>query len=190
MFRNLNGVDNADSLRWRPLLAELNPYVKVDLADVPDLKPKTILESVNSSFSVKVVTIPLPTETLIAINEQCRAAGAAFIYALTMSVFGQVFCDFGTEFLVFDKDGEPAASSQIKTVLTDELPPTVKVLGDQGRHRLETGDKVTFSRLQGVPGLENNVEYAVTVTGLYTFTLDGLDLSQQQSSMRRVTLLM
>lgn len=162
----------------RPHLAQLNPYVKVDLADIPDLASETILELITSSVSVVVVTIPLPTGTLVAINEQCRAVGASFIYALTMSVFGQVFCDFGAEFLVFDKDGEPAASSQIETVLTDESPPTVKVLEDQGRHGLETGDKVTFSRLKGVPGLENNVEYLVTVTGPYTFTLDGLDLSQ------------
>jgi ubiquitin-activating enzyme E1 len=140
-------------------LAQLNPYVEVKTAaNVTALSAEQILPLI-PGMTVVVVTIPLPQPVLQAINDKCRESGASFIYALTMSVFGLVFCDFGETFVVTDRDGEAAASSQIESVLF-ENPAVVKVLEDQGRHGLEDGDKVTFARLRGIPMLEEGKEYS------------------------------
>jgi ubiquitin-activating enzyme E1 len=156
-------------------LAQLNPHVTVTVATVPDLTPASLLPLMQGPTCV-VVTIPLATDTIIALNRACRANGTCFIYSLSMSVFGMAFCDFGDDFSVTDRDGEAAATSQIEHVLY-ENPAVVKVLEDQGRHGLETGDIVQFARLQGVPMLNVNVDYKVNVTGPYTFELVGIDLT-------------
>lgn len=161
----------------RDPLAQLNPYVNVQVAQAKDFQPRSLLPLVTSATTVVVVTVPLPQATLVELDEYCRAHQVCFIYTVCMSVFGMVFCDFGDNFVVSDKDGEPAATSQIEYVLLDENPAVVKVLEDQGRHGLETGDKVTFSRLDGVPGLFEDRDYPVEVTGPYTFTLAGVDLT-------------
>mmetsp|Transcript_15256 Transcript_15256/g.42239 ORF Transcript_15256/g.42239 Transcript_15256/m.42239 type:complete len:1050 (+) Transcript_15256:121-3270(+) len=166
----------------QPKLAELNPYVQVKAADgISSLSDVDSLLSLVEGMTVVVLTVPLPKGMVEQLNEKCRSQGACFIYTLTMSVFGMAFCDFGDKFIVSDKDGEAAATSQIETVLA-ENPAVVKVLEDQGRHGLETGDKVTFARLRGdVEGfLEDNKEYDVNVTGPFTFELPGVDLTQMK----------
>lgn len=161
-------------------LAQLNPYVNVRHAAVPDLSIGSLAPLLDG-MTVVVVTIPLPKATIIALNEKCRETGASFIYSLTMSVFGMAFCDFGDKFVVSDKDGEAAATSQIESILA-ENPAVIKVLEDQGRHGLEDGDKVQFARLKGAPGLEVGKEYAIKVTGPYTFELPEVDLSSMQAT--------
>ncbi|EJK77852.1 hypothetical protein THAOC_00284, partial [Thalassiosira oceanica] len=57
------------------------------------------------------------------------------------------------------------ATSQVENILPSN-PAVVKVLEDQGRHGLETGDSVTFSRVRGLDGLLRADErYEVKVTG-------------------------
>lgn len=168
------GSDKGRAVLCHEHLAQLNPYVSVTTANVADLSLESLVPLL-TGMTVVVVTIPLPTATITALNEACRAAGACFIYSTTASVFGMVFCDFGDSFTIVDKDGEAAATSQIESVVFDN-PAVVKVLEDHGRHGLETGDKVSLARLHGVP-LEEGVEYNVQVTGPYTFELLGVDLS-------------
>uniref|UniRef100_A0A7S4R5V0 E1 ubiquitin-activating enzyme n=1 Tax=Ditylum brightwellii TaxID=49249 RepID=A0A7S4R5V0_9STRA len=162
-------------------LAELNKYVSVKVADMPSLEKEAILNLVDG-MSVVVITIPLPTDILHAINEKCREVNASFIYTLSTGLFGKVFCDFGKDFVVSDKDGENPASSQVENIIASN-PAVVKVLEDQGRHGLETGDFVTFSRVKGLDGLidEKSRQYEVKVTGPYTFELVGCDFSAASS---------
>ena len=88
-------------------LAELNEYVKVDVAsNVTSLSDEEALLGLVAGASVVVVTVPLPTALLTKLDEKCRSSGVCFIYSLSTGVFGQVFCDFGDEFTVTDKDGE------------------------------------------------------------------------------------
>jgi len=158
-------------------LKELNPYVNVLKASGQE----SYAELCKSKACV-VVTIPLPTSTLFEINEICRAQGTGFIYTFTCSVFGMVFCDFGPTFVVNDKDGENPAQCQVESIIPSN-PAVVKVLEDQGRHGLESGDVVMFDRVVGLDGhLENKKEYEVKVTGLYTFELVGCDFSNAKSS--------
>jgi len=162
-------------------LAELNRYVTVEVADcVPSFTGDHVdtLLSLVDGISVVVVSIPVNEIVLLALNERCRVSGTCFISAITAGVFGQIFCDFGDRFVVSDKDGEPAAQSQVETIIPG-YPAVVKVLEEQGRHGLETGDFVTFLRVKGLNGALNepSKEYEVRNTGPYTFELVGLDLS-------------
>ena len=162
----------------RDKLAELNEYVKVDVAGVSAFDDIAGLLNLVQGASVVVVTVPLATPLLCEINAKCRASGACFINTLVTGVFGQVFCDFGESFVVSDKDGENPATSQVENILTSN-PATVKVLEDQGRHGLETGDHVTFSKVRGLDGMFDDAKatYEVKVTGPFTFELVGVDCS-------------
>lgn len=161
-------------------LAELNQYVKVSVADhITSLSKENQNEILNlvNNISVCIVTIPLPRSLIIALNEKCREIGASFIYSLSTGVFGKVFCDFGNAFVVSDKDGEQPAQSQIEFIDKDSTPPTVRVLEDQGRHGLETGDFVSFSRVVGLDGLlgDSTKDYEIKSTGPFSFELVGQD---------------
>eukprot|EP00574_Skeletonema_japonicum_P010018 CAMPEP_0201720030 /NCGR_PEP_ID=MMETSP0593-20130828/5058_1 /ASSEMBLY_ACC=CAM_ASM_000672 /TAXON_ID=267983 /ORGANISM="Skeletonema japonicum, Strain CCMP2506" /LENGTH=1067 /DNA_ID=CAMNT_0048210573 /DNA_START=15 /DNA_END=3219 /DNA_ORIENTATION=- len=161
-------------------LAALNDYVKVEVASqVSSLTDEASLLNLIQGASCVVVTVPLSTPLLCAIDEKCRASNVCFIYSLSTGVFGKVFCDFGESFVISDKDGENPATSQVENILTSN-PAVVKVLEDQGRHGLETGDHVTFSRVKGLDGLlsDNKATYEVKVTGPFTFELVNVDASQ------------
>ncbi|KAK1748781.1 ubiquitin-activating enzyme E1 [Skeletonema marinoi] len=161
-------------------LAALNEYVKVEVAsEVSSLKDEAALLNLIQGASCVVVTVPLSTPLLCAIDEKCRASNVCFIYSLSTGVFGKVFCDFGESFVIADKDGENPATSQVENILTSN-PAVVKVLEDQGRHGLETGDHVTFSRVKGLDGMlsDNKATYEVKVTGPFTFELVNMDASQ------------
>lgn len=162
----------------RDKLADLNPYVEVDVSSL-NLGNLASLFKLIPSLSCVVITVPLSRDILKAINMRCRASSCGFIYTVTSSVFGEVFCDFGLDFIVSDKDGENPASCQVESILP-ENPACVKVLEDQGRHGMESGDFVKFSRVKGLDGVmddEPDKEYEIKVTGPYTFELVGLDLS-------------
>eukprot|EP00533_Pseudo-nitzschia_delicatissima_P000361 CAMPEP_0116082952 /NCGR_PEP_ID=MMETSP0327-20121206/3005_1 /TAXON_ID=44447 /ORGANISM="Pseudo-nitzschia delicatissima, Strain B596" /LENGTH=1052 /DNA_ID=CAMNT_0003573789 /DNA_START=54 /DNA_END=3212 /DNA_ORIENTATION=- len=166
-----SGASRADICR--PLLAELNPYVNVSVAsDVTALTEEQLIPLLDTGVTCLVVTIPLSKELLVALNNKCRAVNASFVYSLSCGAFGQVFCDFGPAFVCSDKDGNPPSTSQIESVMQEGTKVVVKVLEDQGRHGLETGDTVTFARLKNLPGLETNKNYKVKVTGPYMFEIE------------------
>ena len=166
-------------------LAELNQYVRVDTATLPSavtsLHSSEALCALVADKAVVVITVPLPHSTVVAVNNACRASSTAFIYAYGAGAFGKIFCDFGKAFTVSDKDGENPATSQVETIITTN-PAAVKVLEDQGRHGLETGDRVTFAKVKGLDGRMSGAEagtkqYEVKVTGPFTFELVGCDFT-------------
>ena len=166
-----------------PRLAELNHYVQVQLCEVETLSKETILPLITPTITCVVITIPLPHTLLFAINDKCRHLNASFIYSLSTGVFGQIFCDFGENFVMTDKDDNDPAMSQVETILPTN-PALVRVLEDQGRHGLETGDFVTFSQLNGKnSSIQENVNYKVHVTGPFTFELVGVDTSLEKEAI-------
>jgi ubiquitin-activating enzyme E1 len=173
----------------RDKLAELNPHVQVTVPkSVPALMEPhldAIVKLVPGTACV-VVTVPLSTSILCAIDHQCRQSKSCFIYSQTSSVFAQIFCDFGQDFIVSDKDGENPATSQLELVIPTN-PVVIKVLEDQGRHGLETGDTVAFSRVSGVP-LLNDTQHKIKVTGPFTFELEESDTTKKIAELGKVAL--
>lgn len=53
-----------------------------------------------------VVATEMTYEAATRVNEICHANGIAFVSSDIRGVFGQIFCDFGDQFTVFDTDGE------------------------------------------------------------------------------------
>lgn len=124
--------------------------------------------------NVQVVVLVNPTlKEATRINTICHAKSIAFISTDARGVFGSVFCDFGDEFVVSDRDGEQPISCMVASV-SNTVPPLVTV-SDDSRHGLETGDYVTFREIPGFPFLNGCEARKVTVTGPFTFTLDLLD---------------
>lgn len=161
----------------RDKLADLNRYVNVEVSRL-GLGDLNELFELIPTLSCVVITVPLSKTILDAINSKCRLSNCCFIYTVTSSVFAEVFCDFGPSFTVSDKDGENPATSQVESILPSN-PAVVKVLEDHGRHGLETGDFVKFSRVKGLDGTmaDSSKEYEINVTGPFTFELVGVDFS-------------
>jgi len=87
-------------------------------------------------------------ETIVAVNDYCRAKGKRFLSTDLHGVFGRVFNDYGDKFDVLDKNGEELQDVIIKSISNDEhgivelLPPT--------KHRFEDGDEVIFTKVEGM----------------------------------------
>jgi hypothetical protein len=77
-------------------------------------------------------------ETSIIVDEYCRKNNIKFINCDTLGVFSRIFCDFGEEFIVYDKNGEEIQELLIKDISCEENG--VVTLLEGSKHNLETGD--------------------------------------------------
>ncbi|GMF34123.1 unnamed protein product [Phytophthora lilii] len=152
-------------------LAELNPYVPVRC------HTGEITEEFLLGFRA-VVLVNAPLKEAKRINAICHAKSIAFVRTEARGVFGSVFCDFGDEFIVSDRDGVEPVSCLISSI-SNTVPPLVTV-NDDTRHGLETGDVVSFREVTGFPFLNDSKPRKVTVTGPFTFTLDTLDAADEK----------
>lgn len=144
-----------------PQLAELNPYVKVDILTQP------IAADMLSGYSVIVIT-DLPLVEQLGISEIARENNTCLIIATTRGLFGQIFCDFGENFTVVDTNGENPISVLISGI-TREKSGVVACIEDH-RHGLEDGDVVRFSEVKGMTEI-NGKEFKVKVTGPCQFSI-------------------
>lgn len=151
-------------------LAELNPYVQVHAHS------GAITEEFISGFRVVVLVNSTYSEAQ-RIDAICHKHSIGFIKTDARGVFGSVFCDFGPEFVVADRDGEQPVTCMV-TSISNTSPPLVTV-SDDARHQLETGDYVTFREITGFPFLNECEPRKVTVTGPFTFTIDVQDEADQ-----------
>ena len=88
------------------------------------------------------------------VDEFCRDHGVLFIGSEVRGLFGQLFVDFGSHFVVLDKDGE-----ELKEVLiggiTNEEEGVVRTLG-AAKHGLEDGDQVELCEISGMYDAEGD----------------------------------
>lgn len=115
-------------------LSELNNYVSTSIYS------GELSESIISSFRVVVLTETSDREQK-RIAEICRAHRVSLIVADTKGLFGQVFCDFGENFIVYDDDGLPLKSGQVVSITKEKEG----VVTTEKWHNLFDGDYVTFS---------------------------------------------
>ncbi|KAJ8259163.1 hypothetical protein COCON_G00181750 [Conger conger] len=143
-------------------LAELNSYVPVVAYT------GTLTEEYLAQFQVVVLTCSSLDEQL-RIGELCHSKGIKLIIADTRGLFGQLFCDFGEDMLVFDTTGEQPLSAMVSMV-TKDTSGVVTCL-DEARHGFESGDYVTFTEVQGMTELNGAKPMEIKTLGPYTFSI-------------------
>ncbi|XP_064632231.1 ubiquitin-like modifier-activating enzyme 1 isoform X2 [Lineus longissimus] len=143
-------------------VGELNSYVPVSV------HRGELTEELLAKFQVVVVTNSTLDEQL-RINDFCHKKGIKLIVADTRGLCGQIFCDFGDDFVVVDSNGEEPISNMVAGVVKGK-EGTVTCL-DETRHGYESGDYVTFSEVQGMNELNGCEPRKIDVTGPYTFNI-------------------
>uniref|UniRef100_A0A671XJX4 E1 ubiquitin-activating enzyme n=1 Tax=Sparus aurata TaxID=8175 RepID=A0A671XJX4_SPAAU len=143
-------------------LSDLNPRVQVS-AHTGALDEELLLR-----FQVVVLTDSSLDEQK-RFGELCHSRGIRFIVADTRGLCGQLFCDFGEEFEVLDKDGETPASAIIQGITKDN--PGVVLCMDDRRHSFSNGDRVSFSEVQGMTELNSMESVEIKVRGPYSFSI-------------------
>uniref|UniRef100_A0A8C0J1P7 Uncharacterized protein n=1 Tax=Chelonoidis abingdonii TaxID=106734 RepID=A0A8C0J1P7_CHEAB len=133
-------------------LAELNSYVPVTAYT------KELSESFLAAFQV-VVLSNSPLEEQLRISDICHGRSIRFVLADTKGLAGQLFCDFGENFVV----DEP---SEAEPVCAYGMPGVVTCRDGQGHgHGFADGDFVTFSDVEGMSQLNGCKPRAIRVLG-------------------------
>ncbi|XP_071960518.1 ubiquitin-like modifier-activating enzyme 1 isoform X2 [Antedon mediterranea] len=145
-----------------PRLAELNSYVPVSHHTT------ALNEAFVSNFQVVVLTNST-LDTQLALGEFCHSKGIHIIVADTRGLFGQIFCDFGKDFVVVDTTGEQPISNMVSSVTKDK--DGIVMCLDETRHGLESGDYVTFAEVQGMVELNQCQPRKIKVLGPYSFSI-------------------
>jgi ubiquitin-activating enzyme E1 len=151
----------------QPKLAELNPYVHVAL-----LEGELTLEHLRN-YAV-VVVLETALELQIQYSSFCHDNGICFVAADSFGVFGNVFCDFGHQFVVNDTTGEPAETSIIASITlldpanTDGIQKALVTVLEEGAHGLYSGDTVIMTHIQCDTSL-NGAPMQVAVKDRFSF---------------------
>lgn len=119
-------------------LSELNHYVPTTAYT------DQLTEEFLQKFRVVVLTDNNEAEQK-RIADITRKYGIALIISLTRGLFGQIFCDFGPEFTVYDVNGANPLSAMIAGISKDT--DGVVTCLDEARHGFEDGDFVTFTEV-------------------------------------------
>lgn len=119
-------------------LSELNSYVTTSVYT------GELSDAFLSRFKVVVLTEAIDKQQK-RVSEICRAHRIALITADTKGLFGQVFCDFGENFIVYDDDGLPLKNGQILSISNE----SEAVVTTEKWHNLIDGEYVTFTEVSG-----------------------------------------
>src|SRR4029078_1006417 len=95
-----------------------------------------------------VVLVGYDLSKQIEINNFTHKNGIHFISAATYGLVGQIFCDNGLNFIVYDQDGEQVRSALIESI-ENSVNPLVKVV-DTKPHNLVSGNTVKFTNVRGM----------------------------------------
>ncbi|XP_007550981.1 ubiquitin-like modifier-activating enzyme 1 [Poecilia formosa] len=145
-----------------PQLTALNPHVFVSAHTGP------LNEDLLLNYQVVVLT-DSSLDDQKRFGEFCHKHGIKFIVVDTKGLCGQLFCDFGDQFEVLDRDGEMPASLMIDRITKDN--PGVVICADDQKHGLFDGTKVTFSEVQGMTELNSMAPVEIKVCGPYSFSI-------------------
>ncbi|PRP83916.1 ubiquitin-like modifier activating enzyme 6 [Planoprotostelium fungivorum] len=147
-----------------PKIHELNPYTKCSVSNI-DLNG-TDLSSLDEYKCV--ILVDFTHEQQAKVNDYCHSKNICFISAESRGVFTWAFCDFGSHFEVFDKNGEESKEVLVGRV-TKSSDGIVSTLND-ARHDLEDGDTITFREVIGMDQL-NGTQFKIKVLSPTTFSI-------------------
>eukprot|EP00045_Choanoeca_perplexa_P013386 m.151731 g.151731 ORF g.151731 m.151731 type:complete len:1007 (-) comp16344_c0_seq1:68-3088(-) len=145
-----------------PRLAELNGYVPISMHQ------GELTDDFVAKFQV-VVLCDSSLDEQLRVNKITHANNKALIVADTKGLFGQLFCDFGEDFVVADTNGEQPKSTLVSSISKDK--EGLVTCHDETRHDLEDGDFVTFNEIKGMTELNGCEPLKITVKGPFTFTI-------------------
>lgn len=150
-----------------PRVAELNPYVHVDMSSSP-LDDNTDLTFLRKYQCVILTEARLNLQKRV--NDFCHSQSPPirFIGCDSYGICARVFCDFGEEFVVSDPTGEEPKEIFIQNITQDN--PGVVTCMDNHPHGLETGQSVVFREVNGMDELNGTVR-EVSVLSPHTFTI-------------------
>ncbi|XP_067854572.1 ubiquitin-like modifier-activating enzyme 1 [Heptranchias perlo] len=154
------GKNRAEVSKLR--LAELNSYVPVSSFT------GKLTEDFLQQFQVVVLTNSSLDEQL-HVGQFCHENNIRFIVADTKGLFGQLFCDFGEEFIVTDPNGEEPQHALV-TWITKDNPGVVTCL-EESSHGFQTGEYVTFSEVEGMTELNNHKPVEIQVNDPHSFSI-------------------
>ncbi|XP_062871211.1 ubiquitin-like modifier-activating enzyme 1 [Trichomycterus rosablanca] len=143
-------------------LAELNSYVPVTAYT------SALTNDYLTQFQVVVLTNST-LEDQTRISDFCHSKSIKLVIADTRGLFGQLFCDFGDDMMVYDTNGEQPLSAMI-SMITKDGAGVVTCL-DEARHGFESGDSVTFTEVQGMTELNGCQPIEIKALGPYTFSI-------------------
>ncbi|XP_023265943.1 ubiquitin-like modifier-activating enzyme 1 [Seriola lalandi dorsalis] len=143
-------------------LSALNPHVQVSAHTGP------LDENLLRQFQVVVLT-DSSLDDQRRFGEFCHKDGIKFIVADSRGLCGQLFCDFGEEFVVLDQNGEVPVSAMVQSVTKDN--PGVVVCTDDQKHGFSDGTHVCFSEVQGMTELNSIGPVKITVCSPYSFSI-------------------
>uniref|UniRef100_A0A3Q3W5P7 Ubiquitin-like modifier-activating enzyme 6 n=1 Tax=Mola mola TaxID=94237 RepID=A0A3Q3W5P7_MOLML len=156
-----------------PRVAELNPYVHVDMSSSA-LDYNTDLSCLRNYQCVILTEAKLSLQKKV--NEFCHSQQPPirFISCDAYGICVRVFCDFGEEFEVSDPTGEEPKEIFIQTI-TQGNPGVVTCMDNQP-HGLQTGQSVVFREVKGMVELNGTAKH-VSISP-HSFTIG--DTSQLQ----------
>lgn len=144
-------------------LGELNSYVDVKVHS------GAVTEAVISAHQV-VVMINQTLDYQIQVNNITHSKNIGFVSASTYGVFANIFCDFGTDFLISDVNGEQVQSVMLASI-TQDANGVVTAL-DEHRLPFEDGDYITFTEVKGMTELNDSAPRKIKVLSPYTFSIE------------------
>lgn len=115
-------------------LSELNSYVTTNVLT------EDLTEDILKLSKVVILTEASDKEQK-RISKICRSNKISLIIADTKGLFGQVFCDFGENFICYDSDGLALKTSQILSVSKENEG----VITTEKWHNLLDGEYVTIT---------------------------------------------
>lgn len=146
------------------------------------------LQELNNAVAISALTTELTKETLsdfqavvftdislekaVEFDDYCHnhQPPIAFIKSEVRGLFGNIFCDFGPEFTVFDVDGEEPHTGIIASISNDN-PPLISCVDDE-RIEFQDGDLVVFSEVHGMTELNDGKPRKVKNARPYSFSID------------------
>ncbi|MCQ2819299.1 MAG: ThiF family adenylyltransferase [archaeon] len=131
-------------------LAELNPYVKVDIMQGSDIL------SMVKNYNVICITEVMNQNLLFNIDDECRKNKIGFIYSANIGITGYCFVDYGDEHIIRDKNGEECKTYIVRLIANDKVGAVTIDDGlGGGKLNLATGDHVVFREVGGMTELND-----------------------------------
>ncbi|KAF1745227.1 hypothetical protein MXB_1303 [Myxobolus squamalis] len=166
-------------------LSKLNEYVKVSAVAVP------ITPNLFVGVDVVVIVNKLLHEQL-KLCQQIENKNTKIIIVNTFGLVGyflknkisSIFCDFGKNFIIFDKNGEDPSVARIERITNDSDGFVTCV--EDNRHDFEDGDYVVFQ--EGIQDLNNMGPIKIKVITPYTFCIGDMSKYSIHGSSGTATL--